>query len=73
MENQELNGFLPWTYHFKKDVYSMSFKKRLLFNLGAIRIQHTSKNTENMSSEKLIEAIKHLKKPWWNFLFFWGY
>ena len=73
IENQKLNGFLPSAYHFSKGLYSMSFKERLLFNWGAYRIQYTSKNTENMSREELIEAIKHLKKPWWNFLFFWGY
>jgi hypothetical protein len=73
IENQKLAGLLPWTYHFKKDVYSMSFKERLLFNLGVIRANYSFKNLENMSREELIEAIKHLKKPWWNFLFFWGY
>lgn len=73
IENQKLNGFLPSAYHFSKGLYSMSFKERLLFNWGAYRIQYTSKNTENLSREELIEAIKHLKKPWWNFLFFWGY
>ena len=70
--NQGLNGLLPWDYHMKKALYSMSFKERVMFHLGIIRINCSFKNSENMSREELLEAIKNLKKPWWNWLFFFG-
>jgi hypothetical protein len=73
IENQKLNGLLPFEYHLKKAKYSLSFKERFLFSLGVLDLNCSFKNRENMSREELIEAIKHLKKPWWNFLFFWGY
>lgn len=70
--NQGLNGLLPWDYHMKKALYSMSFKERVLFHLGILSINCSFKNSENMSREELWEANKNLKKPWWNWLFFFG-
>ena len=72
MINQGLNGMLPWNYHMKKAIYSMSFKERLMFHFGFIDINCSFKNHENMSKEELLEAIRNLKKTWWNWLFFFG-
>ena len=73
LENQNLNGYLPGQYHLLNTIYSMSFMERIKFNLKWLRINISSNNLENMSREELLEATKKLKKPWWNFMFFWGH
>jgi len=43
-----------------------------MFHFGFIDINCSFKNHENMSKEELLEAIRNLKKTWWNWLFFFG-
>ena len=63
---------LQKAYVFRRDLYSMSFRQRLLFELGVFRVQtYVSEETKNLSKEEIEKKIKELKKPWWNWLFFW--
>lgn len=60
-------------YAFYNDVYSMSFKNRFLFEIGVLHIQvKKSGQIKKLSKDKLEKKIKELKKPWWNWLFFWS-
>ena len=60
-------------YSFNKCIYSLPFKKRLLFELGAFRIQvKKSSKIASLSEKELEGKIINLKKPWWNWVFFWS-
>ncbi len=60
-------------YAFYNDVYSMSFKNRFLFEIGVLHIQvEKSDQIQKLSKDELEKKIKELKKPWWNWLFFWS-
>lgn len=70
-EEQYLKS-LQKVYVFCRDLYSMSFRQRLLFELGVFRVQtYVSEEIKNLPKEEIEKRIKELKKPWWNWLFFW--
>ena len=70
MNTVDDSSILVYEYHLKKCLYSLSFRNRCLFHLGILDINCSFKNREKLSRGELIKAIKELKKPWWNFLFF---
>lgn len=61
------------TYAFCKTLYSLSFKDRIEYNLGVLKITAVpSKEIKALSVKDLEQRISCIKKPWWNFLFRFG-
>lgn len=56
------------TYAFCKALYSLSFKDRIEYNLGVLKITAVpSKEDKSLSVKDLEQRISDIKKPWWNF------
>lgn len=53
---------------FYKGLYSLSFKGRIMYDLGYVKITFStySKELDDLSDEELEERINSIKKPWWN-------
>lgn len=53
---------------FYEGLYSLSFKGRIMYDLGYVKITFStySKELDALSDEKLEERINSIKKPWWN-------
>lgn len=53
---------------FYEGLYSLSFKDRIMYDLGYIKITFStySKELDALSDEELEERINSIKKPWWN-------
>lgn len=71
MSNNQSLFLLKNAYVYYKVLYSMSFIDRLQLKLGFIKISFSiNEKVDKMDVKELEEAIKKLKKPWWDFLFF---
>ena len=53
---------------FYEGLYSLSFKGRIMYDLGYVKITFStySKELDALPDEKLEERINSIKKPWWN-------
>lgn len=53
---------------FYEGLYSLSFKDRIMYDLGYVKITFStySKELDALSDEELEERINSIKKPWWN-------
>ena len=53
---------------FYEGLYSLSFKGRIMYDLGYVKITFStySKELGALSDEELEERINSIKKPWWN-------
>ena len=53
---------------FYEGLYSLSFKGRIMYDLGHVKITFStySKELDALSDEELEERINSIKKPWWN-------
>lgn len=69
-DEKRVLGYLQDEYAFMDSVYSMNFISRLMFEWGGLEI-YTSPDAETkaLTQEELIERMKNIKTPWWNFLF----
>lgn len=64
----EYHYLLISSYLRKKSLYSFSFKKRILIDLGDIEFQVRSydKALDALTDAELEEKLDSLKAPWWN-------
>lgn len=69
--NKKYHYLLISSYLYKKALYSFSFKKRILIDLGDIEFQIRSydKDLDVLSDNVLENKIDSLKAPWWNELY----
>lgn len=53
---------------FYEGLYSLSFKGRIMYDLGYVKITFStySKELDALSNRELEESINSIKKPWWN-------
>ncbi len=53
---------------FYEGFYSLTFKNRIKYDLGYVKITFStySKELDTLSNEELEERINSIKKPWWN-------
>lgn len=70
MSEEEYLDLLQKTYAFSIMYYSMSFRDRIRFKLGTLRVS-TSPNDviRSWSKEELEKKLGELKKPWWDWIF----
>lgn len=66
--NKKYHHLLISSYLYRKALYSFSFKKRILIDLGDIEFQIRSydKDLDILSDNMLENKIDSLKSPWWN-------
>ena len=70
MSEEEYLKFLQETYAFCVMLYSLSFKERIRFELGTLRISTSPDDViRAWPKEYLEKELRKLKKPWWNWLF----
>lgn len=55
-------------YCFYEGFYSLSFRNRVMYDLGYVKITFStySKELDALSDGELEERINSIKKPWWN-------
>lgn len=56
------------SYLFRKGLYSLSFKDRVLMDIGCLSFQSRtySRELDALSDKELEHRLKMLKAPWWN-------
>ena len=67
MEKNNSLYWLRWSYAFHKNRSRLSFKERLQIKTGILKIDPgISTKIENMTEEELMQAMSHIKYPWWD-------
>lgn len=58
-------------YCFYEGVYSLSFRNRIMYDLGLVKITFStySKELDALSDKELEERIDSVKIPWWNSIY----
>lgn len=56
---------------FYEGFYSLTFKGRIMYDLGYVKITFStySKELDALSDGELEERINSIKKPWWNSIY----
>lgn len=59
-------------YCFYEGFYSLSFRDRVMYDLGYVKITFStySKELDALSDEELEERINSIKKPWWDGIYY---